>query len=84
VVTVPLTVAVSPPMRAPSAGDATVSVGGLVSIVNCTDAVAVLPARSLALTTSMWEPSALTAAPLVNGAPSSVADSEARFASLAL
>ena len=50
-------------------------------MVKCTVTLLWLPAVSAAMMTSECDPSAVTGVPLTNGAPSSVAATDARFAS---
>ena len=81
--TVPLNVVIVATTCAPSAGEATSSVGGVRSSVKCTIDWLRLPAVSAALTTNVCGPSAVTIVPLTNGASSSVAVTVARLSSVA-
>ena len=80
----PLTTVVSAATCAPSTGAESVSEGGVTSMVNESCACALLPARSVAVTTTACAPSAETVWPLESGCPSRIAATWPGCASVAV
>jgi hypothetical protein len=61
--TAPATAIDAPPACAPSTGEVTLKAGGVLSMLSVTPAVAVLPARSVAVPSTTWfAPSVVTSA----------------------
>src|SRR5580765_1159598 len=80
--TKPDTAIVPPPSTAPAAGDSTVSVGGVWSSVTCTSRDETLPARSVAVSVTVFAPSAPLSVATVEKAPLFVGTSSAPIASV--